>query len=118
MATSVIEKSLASDVNTINDTLNNKSTQVSTGWGTTLSWTAYRSISILCISRNLLAVVWTPSTEDISIIVFSASGNYTKGGTTSLQFGVTSDSTTYTITRDGNEITVTAQTNNSMKAFT
>ncbi len=113
MAESKIPKSLASEVNT-------KPTRTSTGWGTTLSWTFNNATSILAINRNILALVWTAgSGQDISILVVSENGNYSKIGSGGVvQFGVNSTDTNYTLTRSGSTVTFTASNNASIKVLT
>ena len=120
MATSTIPKSLANQMNAVEDDLSTKPTRTSTGWGTELSWTFNNALSILAINRAILALVWTAgSGQDISVLVISANGNYNKIGSNGvLEFGVNSTDTTYTLTRSGSTVTFTAPNNTSIKVLT
>lgn len=116
-----------SKINTLNSNLtnlnNNKANVFNTGWGTTLNVNCHTATSYVLVNNNTKIQVWIPSTNDVSVTVYSYSGNtayaFSKSGTGSITFGEDSASgTSFTIQRTGNlSYTITRATSATMIAF-
>ena len=102
---------LGDAVNALNSTVNNKTSKNRTTWGSSLTWSHSSSpISILAINSNLLAIIWEPSTDAISMLIITTNGVFTKtngdSGNNYVDFGTAETSTTYRLTRNGSTSTI------------
>ena len=103
----------------VNDVHSKKAIRTWTGWNTTIESDITGATALVSINSNLLAVLWIPSTSDISVLVMSEDAVFRKAGTNgSVTFGTTSAGTNYTITRNGNHITITSASEATIKVYT
>ena len=107
---------LADAVNNLQD---NTTKRNNTGWGTTITAKVQGALALILINNYVLVQLWIPSTNDISVLVMAEGTTFKKTGANgSVTFGQTSEGTNYTITRDGENVTITATGTASIKIIT
>lgn len=103
---------------------NNIARSYATMWGKKLTATVQNGIAILYLNHSYEVRIWLSAETGINIsVTFISNGSnsevvYSKTAQNSISFGENSTSTRHTITRSGNNITITTDENNTIKVLT